>query len=200
MRSKIGILAVVFLSLILLLALLNAVPLLLSRPYIYDRYDQVPATDSALILGAGLTADGEPSHALQDRLDTALRLYRGKKIRRLILSGDGSGPWYNEVRAMQKYLLNRGVDQKDLVLDPHGIRTVDSIRNIKQMKTGSLIIFSQRFHLPRAVFLARAMDIDAIGFASDQRVLVHSYWYWWREMFARPTAVYSLLISTAFFL
>ncbi len=186
-------LVILFFSLILLLLTLNAVPLLWSRPYIYDQVDQVPATDSGLILGAGLTPDGEPSNALRDRLDTALRLYRGKKVRRLILSGDGTGRWYNEVRAMQKYLLSRGVDQKDLVLDPHGTKTFESMRTIKQMNTGSLIIFSQRFHLPRAVFLARAMGIDAVGVVSDQRVYVDHRWYFWRELFARPLAIYQRL-------
>lgn len=181
------------LSLALLIGILNAGVLLLSRPFIYGQQDLVPQADTGLVLGAGLTPDGLPSRVLQDRLDAALRLYRGKKVHRLILSGDTSSVWYDEVGAMQKYLLARGVDPKDLLLDPQGFSTFNSLDNTRKLGPQSLMIFSQQFHLPRAVFLARFMGIDAIGVVSDQTIYVYCWWYWWREIWARPKAVFSLL-------
>ncbi len=180
---------------ILLLTLLNAVPLALARAFIYERQNEVPSKDTGLVLGAGLKPDGQPSSILKARLETALRLFRARKVHKLILSGDSSGPWYNEVSAMRKYLLARGMKPEDLLLDPAGHNTFDSIRHAKKLQVGSLIIFSQQYHLPRAVFLARAMDLDAVGFASDQHISPHRWWYEWREIWARPLAIYALLFS-----
>ncbi len=176
---------------LLVLIILNMVPLLASRPCIYDRQENVPTADFGLVLGAGLTPDGEPSPILRDRLETALKLYRAKKIKKLVLSGDGTGPWYNEVQAMKKYLLTRGVNTQDLLLDPKGINTLASLLYAKEIGSHSFIIFSQKFHLPRAIFLARALKIDAVGFVSDQHIspTAYRFWYQWREIWARPKAI-----------
>ena len=65
----------------------------------------------------------------------------------------------------------QGVLPEDLFLDHAGFDTYDSLyraRNIFQVK--SLIIVSQNFHLPRAVYIAKSLEIQAVGFSADKHV------------------------------
>ena len=55
------------------------------------------------------------------------------------------------------------------LLDPRGTHTFESVRNARALGHRSLLIVSQRFHLPRALYLAGRMGIDAVGVAADLR-------------------------------
>jgi len=47
-------------------------------------------------------------------------------VKKLLLSG-ASAPSYNEVKTMRRYLVEQGVPEADLVVDPTGYRTFDSL-------------------------------------------------------------------------
>ena len=84
-----------------------------------------------LVLGASVTSDGVPSPILQDRLDTAIDLYNKGVAPKLLLSGDNGQMVYNEVKAMQNYALEAGVDENDIYLDHAGFSTYESIYRAK---------------------------------------------------------------------
>ena len=64
--------------------------------------------DAIVVLGAGLKADGTPSNMLKDRLNGAIEIYKKGVAPKIIVSGDCSGEYYDEVSAMQKYCIDNG--------------------------------------------------------------------------------------------
>lgn len=126
--------------------------------------------DAIVVLGAGLQADGSPSHMLEDRLRAAVALWRAGASDVLILSGDRSGEHYDEVGAMEKYCLEAGVPAKAIRCDYSGFSTYETVINaITGQGVKRIVIVTQEYHLYRAMYLARRMGADADGMAADYR-------------------------------
>ncbi len=141
-----------------------------ARPFIYASPAVAPKAYTALILGAKILPGGFLSHMLEDRVLTGLDLYRQGKVKKLLLSGDHGRKDYDEVNAMRAYLLKRGVPAADIFLDHAGFNTYNSMyraRDIFQVR--DVIVVTQRFHVARAVYLARALGLNAVGVVADQR-------------------------------
>ena len=130
-------------------------------------FRSVESRPVGLVLGASVKA-GEPNRVLRERLDTALLLYQEGKVQKLILSGDNRTIDYNEPEAMRRYLLEKEIPERDLILDYAGRRTYDSCFRAREVfEVSSLILITQDFHLPRALYLCNALGVDAIGVAAD---------------------------------
>ena len=59
-----------------------------------------PRPRVAVVFGASVFSNGELSPMLEDRVDTAIELYRAKQIDKILVSGDNRHPSYNEPKAM----------------------------------------------------------------------------------------------------
>lgn len=159
--------------------------------------DIVPSSPVALVLGAGLNKDGTPGIVLQDRVNTGADLYFLGKVEKLLLSGDHSSVYYNEPGAMHAYALSLGVPAEDIILDYAGRRTYDSCFRAKYIfEIDNLIVVTQAFHLPRALFICNAIAIEANGVAADDaNYNKHSYTFWWaREILASVVAFWDVYI------
>ena len=77
----------------------------------------------AVVFGASVFSNGDLSPVLEDRVDTAIELYRAKKIDRILVSGDNRHHSYNEPKAMYEYLITHAVDKRDVVIDYAGRST-----------------------------------------------------------------------------
>jgi SanA protein len=177
--------------------LLRSAILIQSRSKTYLPAD-VPEAPVALVLGAGLNRDGSPGVVLRDRVSTAVDLYFTGKVEKLLMSGDNTSAFYNEPGAMQEYALSLGVPQDDIVLDYAGRRTYDSCYRAKAIfGVEELIVVTQSFHLPRALFLCNAFEIDASGVAADDaNYNRRSYTFWWvREILASGVAYWDVWIA-----
>lgn len=166
-----------------------------SRTYLPADVPQAPV---ALVLGAGLNRDGSPGVVLRDRVNTATELYFAGKVEKLLMSGDNTSLYYNEPGAMQAYALSLGVPQEDIVLDYAGRRTYDSCYRAKAIfGVKELIVVTQAFHLPRALFLCNAFELDASGVAADDaNYNRRSYTFWWvREILASGVAYWDMWIA-----
>lgn len=158
---------------------------------------QVPEASVALVLGAGLNRDGTPGLVLRDRVRTAVELYFSGKVDKILMSGDNTSENYDEPGAMQEFALSLGVPETDIVLDFAGRRTYDSCYRAGAIfGLDQIIVVTQAFHLPRAVFLCNAFDIDANGVpADDANYRLSSYTYWWvREVLASVKAYWDVFI------
>lgn len=138
----------------------------LSAPYISDDPARLPDVEFALVLGAApIGPEGGPNRYLVYRLDAAAALWHAGKVKRLLVSGDKRPPDYDEPAAMEAGLIKRGVPASAIVRDEHGVRTLASVQRAEtEFGQKRMIIVSQRFHLSRAIFLARERDIEAWGF------------------------------------
>ena len=168
------IIAAILVVLLALVAVVNrAVVWEASRSEIYDCNKEINIDkkyDCILVLGAGVRADGTPSHMLEDRLRGAVALYEAGVSDVLLLSGDNSGEDYDEVSAMVKYCLEHGVPESAIVRDDIGFSTSESVYNtVRTLGYRDIIVVTQEYHLYRAMYMIKRMGADADGFATDYR-------------------------------
>lgn len=132
------------------------------------RSRSIGKSDAALVLGAGLRPDGSPSLMLDDRLEVAARLYRQGRVRKVLASGDHGTNEYDEVGAMRARLVGLGVPDEDVFTDHAGFDTWSSVVRAKRVfGATSVTVVTQRFHLSRAVWLARRAGLKVSGVAAD---------------------------------
>ncbi len=149
----------------------------------------------ALVFGAGVHSNGTVSQVLADRLDTAIDLYVAGKVDRLLLSGDHGTPEYDEVDAMRVYVSSRGVPDRAIALDHAGFDTYSSVvRAHRVFGVDRAVLVSQSYHLPRALYIARAEGIDAQGVPADKRSYRGMLWFQLREVLSRSKAFVDVLI------
>lgn len=105
----------------------------------------------------------QPWKIYQERLNTALQLFEINPQLKIIISADNSRESYNETAVGLHYLLNHKVSTGNVFLDFAGFDTYDSIYRAKAIfQAEKLIIVSQEFALPRALFIANQLKIPAI--------------------------------------
>lgn len=151
---------------------LVVVPVVIAGPWMYVRLatlaDVVPLAtppghaDIALVLGAKVGDDGEPSVFLRERVDAAVELYREGVVDTLVMSGARRGPDYDEPATMVRLALEQGVPEQDIVIDAGGWDTFASCANARDLWGAErVIIVTQQFHAPRATWLCQQAGIDA---------------------------------------
>lgn len=143
----------------------NLVVLHASRGRLYDRVADVPHRHTALLLGTNrISRWGGPNPYYYNRIDTMAALFHAGKVDRIIVSGENSTASYNEPDMMRADLVSRGVPDSVIHADYAGRRTLDSVVRAHEIfGQDSLLVVSQQFHNERALFLARAHGVDAIG-------------------------------------
>lgn len=130
----------------------------------FEARSDVPHARVALVFGAGVRADGRLSPMLADRVEAAVELYRLGQVQKLLMSGDNSRPDYDEVTAMRRYAVDRGVPERDITLDYAGFSTYESCYRAREIfGVQRAVLVTQRYHLPRAVYTCRALGVDATG-------------------------------------
>ncbi len=140
-----------------------------------------------LLLGTNkYIVTGKPNLYYKYRIETAAELYKTGLIDYVLVSGDNGTIYYNEPQAMLKDLVKAGVPADCIVPDYAGFRTLDSVvRSKKVFGEERVTIISQRFHVERALFLARKQGIEAIGFCADDTSEFYGLKTNIREHFAR---------------
>ena len=139
-----------------------------TRSYIYNDAASAPNAQVVLIPGAAILINGGLSPIFTDRVNTAIQLYEAKKVSKILVSGDNSTVSHNEVNPVRKYLLAKGIPDEDIFLDHAGFDTYSSMYRARDVfGVISMIIATQSFHLPRAVFIARHLGMNAFGINAD---------------------------------
>ncbi|MEY3220801.1 MAG: hypothetical protein RIT27_2158 [Pseudomonadota bacterium] len=164
---------------------------------LYNKIAYVPTKEIGLVLGTRKTLDdGQINVYFSARIEAAALLIKHHKVNRLLLSGARYGDFYDELKDMQEDLLKLGVLPNQIMIDNNGFRTLDSIRNAKDIfKVNDVIIISQAFHNQRALFLGDFYGLQAIGFNAND-----PYWSWQiktriREYFARVRAFVDVFLG-----
>ena len=154
--------------------------------------------DCALVLGAGLREDGTPSDVLRDRLDEALLLYRMGRVPRILVSGDHRTSAYDEPNAMRVYLEANGVPAEAVFMDHAGLDTYSSMWRARHVFGAQrIVVVTQRFHLARAVWCARALGMEAEGSAADRHLYRGIAWLQVREVVSRTKAFVDVNVGRA---
>lgn len=138
-----------------------------ASPFITSGVSVAPARFTGIVLGCRVNGD-DPSACLEERLSTALALYEQGRVQRLLVSGDHGTKPYDEVNAMRDWFVQHGVPLEHVFLDHAGFDTYDTmVRALKVFDVRNALVISQAFHLPRAIYLARSLGMDAVGIPAD---------------------------------
>ncbi len=140
--------------------------------------------DAIVVLGTSVIGD-EPGPVLEERILHSVDLYNAKVSDKILMSGDSSTEYYDEVNVMKDFAIEKGVLEEDIVLDYNGLSTYESIYNLKELfNYDKILIVTQEFHIYRALFIAESLDIDAdtvIFYSEDELSLTRNV----REILAR---------------
>lgn len=156
-----------------------------ARPFIVSYSELTEPAQAAIVLGAAVYGKKTLSPILEDRVLTAIELYRASSVKKILVSGDNREVSYNEVVPVRNYLIARGVPEEDIFLDFAGFDTFDTMyraRHVFEVETA--IVITQAFHLPRSVYTARAMGINAYGITADKHIYRDRQSYFIRERLA----------------
>ena len=168
----------------------NAYLIVGSREAVISDLSRTSPSPYAMVLGSHVFPTGRPSRELAARLETGRQLYRAGLARRIIVSGLAE-PGYDEPDAMAAWLERRGVAPGDVVIDRGGYRTAASMADAVAAGVQSLLVVSQRYHLPRALYLARHAGLQAIGVPAPdvERALPDRIYAFVRETTARAEII-----------
>ncbi len=164
-----------------------------TRAYLLTPEEAADLTDmdAILVLGCGVRPDGSPSLMLRDRLDMGLQLYQAGAAPKLLMSGDHSRKTYDEVNAMKDYAVAAGVPSSDVFMDHAGFSTYESMYRARDVfEARRVIIVSQKYHLYRAVYDARALGLEAWGIAAEDIAYTGQWLRELREILARDKDVF----------
>lgn len=142
--------------------------------------------DCILVLGAGVYNNGAPSAMLVDRLLQGIELYNSGASDRLLMSGDHGREEYDEVNVMKQFAIDREIPSSSIFMDHAGFSTYESLYRARDVFLAKkIVIVTQKYHLYRALYIAKALGIEAYGVASDPRRYVGEQYRECREIIAR---------------
>ncbi|NKQ41536.1 MAG: DUF218 domain-containing protein [Sulfurovum sp.] len=168
-----------------------------TKSLIYDNIAKIPPKKAALLLGTTkYIAKGKKNYFYTYRIRAAVTLWKAGKIKAIVVSGDNGTKYYDETTTMYNDLISSGIPAKYITKDYAGFRTLDSIVRAKAVfGLEDYIIISQRFHLERAIFIAKAKGHKVLGFiAKDIPETAAAYRMKFREYLARTKAFLDLYI------
>lgn len=143
--------------------------------YVYRDGDSMPRAQTVLVLGASVVR-GAPSPVLAARADAAIDLYQSGKASNVLVTGDSEDTTHDEVTPVRDYLLSAGIPAADIVLDRSGLDTYSSMYRARDVfAVDSIVIVTQDFHLPRALWIARALGMQAHGVVAGNRGSMYDY-------------------------
>jgi SanA protein len=170
-----------------------------SRDFISSNMRNLPPMKYALILGtSNKLRNGRNNVYFSKRIDACWRLYRERKIRYVLVSGDNSVKSYNEPEMIRTALIRKGIPTSHIVLDYAGFDTYDSMVRAKEVfGLNSFIVVSQHFHNSRAVFIARRKGMDVYAYNAGDASKVAGFKMRIREYFARVKAYLDVLLNVS---
>ncbi len=164
----------------------------------FQYVNDIPQNEVGIVLGtAKKIAGGSPNLFYTYRIEATVALFKAKKIKFILVSGDNGTRYYNEPATIKSDLINAGIPADKIFLDFAGFRTLDSIVRAKEVfGLQSVTIISQEFHNQRAIYLAEKKGLKAIGFnakdiSGNSGLKVHI-----REYLARVKVFIDLTFNT----
>ena len=158
---------------------------ILTKNQIVNDYLDLADIDCIIILGAGIWGD-KPSSMLEDRLLEGINLFQNGVSDKILMSGDHGRDEYDEVNIMKKYAIEKGISSENIFMDHAGFSTYESIYRAKEIfQAKKVVIVTQKYHLYRALYIAKKLGLDAYGVGADPRQYRGAFNREIREIIAR---------------
>jgi len=141
----------------------NLIITLINEPRVVDSISDIEVSDVAVILGAGVTEDRQPTPLLVERLEAGILLYENELVEFLVVSNT-----FVASEVMQDYLIDSGVAKEDIIFDGDAVITTDSCDFIQNnYQNSSVILITQKFHAARSLYQCDKYEIDSIVFPAE---------------------------------
>jgi uncharacterized SAM-binding protein YcdF (DUF218 family) len=122
--------------------------------------ERTQTADAIIVLGC------RPSSAMKRRLDRGIELFQQRAAPLLVLSGGGEGP-IAEAERMHHLAVARGLPQAALLIETGSRDTFENARETARMLGSlglrSVLLVTDRIHLPRATILFRLAGLRVVG-------------------------------------
>ena len=171
-----------------------------TEKYVYNQenitiQDNQDEYDAILILGSGVRGN-YPTPILKERLDTGIYLYENGIAPKIIMSGDHGRQYYDEVNIMKDYAIEKGVPSEDIFMDNAGFSTYESMYRVGYIfEAEKVIVVSQEYHLYRAIYIGRRLDLDVIGANAAKNILGGHSVRLTREIFAQNKDFFKIMFK-----
>ena len=145
-----------------------------------------PKLTYLVVLGAQVRGT-EPSRALRKRLDTASDYLKENPDTIVVVSGgQGTGEDITEAEAMEKYLLDKGIEKERIIKEDRSTSTAENLEFTAELisKDAPVGLVTNNFHVYRAVKMAEKQGYTEVcGIAAPSDPLYQAH-YLVREFFA----------------
>ena len=170
----------------------------IGKQYSYNSVSTIPHNHCAVVLGTNkYISAGKVNLYYTYRIQSAVLLFKSKKIDYIIVSGDNKFKSYNEPISMFNDLVEAGIPKDRIILDYAGFRTLDSVvRCFMVFGQHQFTVISQPFHNHRAVYIGRKRGLEVIAFNAGDQNGRPSIKVILREIGARVLLSYDLLTGT----
>ena len=146
--------------------------------------------DFVIVLGCKIKDDGSLTPILRARVDKAIEFAKeqkekeGKSIIFVPSGGQGENEVISEAEAIKKYLIEQGIDEKDIVIENKSTSTLQNMKFSKQIiddinKNGKIIFSTTNYHVFRSGVIANSEGIDCEGIGSKTK------WYFYTNALIR---------------
>lgn len=199
LKNLIKFLVAAVILVILIIAAINIYVVFSVKDYIYTDTSEVPEKYTVIVPGAAVVGNKSVSFVLRDRIEGAMDLINSGKCKKFLVSGDHGTKEYDEVNASRKYVLTmHNVDESIIFMDHAGFSTYETMYRARDVfLVKDCCIVTQKFHVYRAVYIARKLGLDAAGYIAPEinrfGRRVHLSWSI-RESMARVKAFFDVLL------
>ena len=128
------------------------------RIYGYSHRCEVVHADAAIVLGAAAWGD-RPSPVFRERINHAVYLYESGYVTKVIFTGgQGNGDEPPEARVGERYAIERGIPQADILVETESHTTRENLyyaqRVAAQHQLSTFLLVSDPLHMKRATTIA----------------------------------------------
>ena len=150
------------------------------------KYDK----DYVIILGCGVRKDGTLTPLLKGRVDKAIEFakvqYKNtkKKIVYIPSGGKGSDEVLAEAEAINNYLIENGIDKKQIIVENKSTSTIENMKFSKKIidkenKKANIAFSTTNFHVFRSGVIAHEQGLECEGMGSKTK------WYYYTNALIR---------------
>lgn len=158
---------------------------------IYNKKKKYNNPKYIIVLGCKIRKDGTVMPLLRGRLDVAINYYNKLETKPIFIvcGGKGSDEPISEAESMKNYLIFKGIDKKNILLEDKSVNTVENLRFAKEkykIDDQKCIICTSKYHLIRTMEICKYLGINANGIGSSTSR------YFYPSAICREVIAYSL--------
>ena len=146
--------------------------------------------DFIIIMGAKINKDGSLTPLLKGRADKAIEFAKKqyestkKKVVYIPSGGKGSDEVIAEAEAIKNYLIQKGIDKKQIIIEDKSTSTIENMKFSKDKideinDKGNIVFSTTNYHVFRSGVIANNQGIDCEGIGSKTK------WYFYTNALIR---------------